>query len=57
MPPPAHALSAGSWEVESCDGRIICRFYDAQNFMAGFGVAPHEAAVRTELMAAYGKSR
>jgi len=54
IPPPLHALEGGRWESEEIDGRMICRFYGADGAMAGFCVAPQDAATRTALLAAMG---
>jgi rubredoxin-NAD+ reductase len=57
IPPPLQAAAYGSWHEETENGRTICRFYDAQGLMAGFGVAPQEAAVRQLLLAGLGMAR
>lgn len=57
IPPPLLTAGTGSWEAETENGRTICRFYDAQGVMAGFGVAPQEAGVRQILMAGLGMAR
>jgi rubredoxin-NAD+ reductase len=54
VPPPLHAAATGYWEAEQNDARTICRFYDGAGVMCGFGVAPQEAGVRAELLAALG---
>jgi rubredoxin-NAD+ reductase len=54
VPPPLHALADGGWESEQNGTHTICRFYDAGGVMVGFGVAPQEANVRTELLSALG---
>lgn len=54
VPPPAHAVATGRWETEVDGGTTICRFFDAQGVMLGFGVAPQEAKIRQALMAALG---
>jgi rubredoxin-NAD+ reductase len=50
--PPAG--SAGAWRDTEDGVRTICRFYDADGVMAGFGVAPQEAALRQGLLAELG---
>lgn len=55
LPPPQHMKSNGDWRIESQNQRTICRFYDRDGVMSGFGVSPHEAAVRQALMAELGK--
>lgn len=55
VPPPMHSLSEGRWETETIGPRTICRFYDSEGRMAGFCVAPQDAAIRTVLMNAMGK--
>lgn len=57
VPPPPHALGAGQWQAETEGARTICRFYDAQGVMLGFGVAPQEAGVRQQLLAELGTKR
>ena len=54
VPPPLQAQIGGAWQDEEIDGRTICRFYDATGIMAGFCVAPQDAAIRSALMAALG---
>ncbi|WP_211460673.1 FAD-dependent oxidoreductase [Collimonas silvisoli] len=54
VPPPLHAVAAGRWETEQDGATTICRFFDAQGVMVGFGVAPQEAKIRQALMAALG---
>lgn len=57
LPVSLHATGAGQWHAETENGRTICRFYDAQGVMTGFGVAPQEAAVRQLLLAGLGMAR
>ncbi|MFC5476119.1 FAD-dependent oxidoreductase [Paraherbaspirillum soli] len=54
VPPPPHTVADGRWETEQDGERTICRFFDAQGLMVGFGVAPQETKVRQALMAALG---
>ena len=54
--PPPHTIGTGKWQTEERDARRICRFFDASGVMIGFGVSPHDNAVRQELMGALGKS-
>jgi rubredoxin---NAD+ reductase len=54
VPPPLHAVASGRWETEVDGATTICRFFDAQGVMVGFGVAPQEAKIRQALMAALG---
>ncbi|MBC7512804.1 MAG: FAD-dependent oxidoreductase [Herminiimonas sp.] len=54
VPPPLQAQAGGTWQDEEIDGRTICRFYDAGGIMAGFCVAPQDAAIRSTLMAGLG---
>jgi len=56
VPPPLHVLNTGRWHSETENDRTICRFYDDQDVLAGFGVAPQEAGVRQKLLAALGTS-
>jgi rubredoxin-NAD+ reductase len=57
IPPPAQSAGSGTWHEEMENERTICRFYDAQGVMSGFGVAPQEASVRQLLMAELGMAR
>lgn len=57
IPPPAGAAKSGQWDTEHDNGRTICRFYDEQGIMLGFGVAPHDAAIRQTLVSELGSSR
>ncbi|OGB22654.1 MAG: Rubredoxin-NAD(+) reductase [Burkholderiales bacterium RIFCSPLOWO2_02_FULL_57_36] len=57
LPAAMHAAGIGDWHAETANGRTICRFYDAQGMMTGFGVAPQDAAVRQSLMAGLGTTR
>jgi rubredoxin-NAD+ reductase len=54
MAPPPHTVATGRWETELDGATTICRFFDAQGVMVGFGVAPQEAKIRQALMAALG---
>ncbi len=56
IPPAPHIVAAGSWVDETtATSRSICRFYDANGVMEGFGVSPHDNAIRQELLAALGQ--
>ncbi|RJG05311.1 FAD-dependent oxidoreductase [Noviherbaspirillum cavernae] len=57
LPPPPHAAANGNWHAADDGARTVCRFYDEQDVLVGFGVAPHEANVRTELLSALGTKR
>jgi rubredoxin-NAD+ reductase len=57
VPPPQKSLAQGSWHAVQDDKRTICRFYDADGVLAGFGMSHHEAAARQGLMAELGKAR
>ncbi|MCX7221270.1 MAG: FAD-dependent oxidoreductase [Burkholderiales bacterium] len=49
---PAPQLAAlGQWQCEQNEGITICRFYDAQQRMTGFAVAPQDAKQRAALLA------
>lgn len=56
IPPPRDALSGGQWLTEQQDERMICRFFDKDGVMQGFGVAPHDAASRQALLSQLGTS-
>ena len=55
VPPAQKSLVEGSWHASQDDKRTICRFYDAEGVLAGFGISHHEAASRQVLMAELGK--
>lgn len=54
VPPPVGATLHGAWQDSQLGERLICRFYDSAGVMAGFGVTPHEASIRQELLAELG---
>lgn len=54
LPPPLPAANAGNWHETSHGERIVCRFYDGDGIMRGFGLAPQEARLRQELMVELG---
>lgn len=56
---PVSPRSGGQWqetieEVQSDQTRTVCRYYDENGIMTGFGVAPQEASVRQGLLAEIG---
>jgi rubredoxin-NAD+ reductase len=53
--PLPHVAKTGNWIAEQRDKHHVCRFYDAEGVMLGFGVSPHDNAIRQELMAGLGK--
>lgn len=53
--PAPHLVAEGKWQDEAVNGKTVCRFYDTRGAMAGFGVSPHDNAIRTELLNALGK--
>lgn len=56
IPPAPHIVADGNWADETTEtGRNICRFYDANGVLEGFGVSPHDNAIRQELLAALGQ--
>lgn len=56
IPPAPHSVASGNWIDETTEtGRNICRFYDANGVLEGFGVSPHDNAIRQELLAALGQ--
>lgn len=57
IPPPVNAAKSGHWETEAANGRIICRFYDSHGTMRGFGVTPHDAAIRQALLNELGSAK
>ncbi|KRB92877.1 FAD-dependent oxidoreductase [Noviherbaspirillum sp. Root189] len=53
VPPPVGHTNGG-WH-ETRDGeRIVCRYFDHEGILLGFGVAPQEASVRQGLLAELG---
>lgn len=57
MPPPAAPTADGAWHETRLGERIVCRYYDGEGTMTGFGVAPQEASIRQSLLAELGSSR
>jgi rubredoxin-NAD+ reductase len=57
VPPLQKSLAQGGWEVEQDGKRTVCRFYDADGVLAGFGLSHHDAASRQALTAELGKAR
>lgn len=53
--PAPHLVAEGKWQDEIVNGKTVCRFYEAGGAMAGFGVSPHDNAIRQELLGALGK--
>jgi rubredoxin-NAD+ reductase len=47
---PAPPAAPGAWHASIEDGRTICRFRNPQGMLLGFGVAPHDAAIRQRLL-------
>jgi len=56
VPPPLEAAGTGQWLSTTENSRTICRYYDAQSVMRGFGVSPQEAAIRQSLLDELGRS-
>jgi rubredoxin-NAD+ reductase len=54
LPPPQQVLAEGTWHATVENNRTVCRFYDAQGVLAGFGISHHEAAIRQLLMVQLG---
>ncbi len=57
LPPPINVAKTGSWHAQEDGAKIICRYYDEQGLMCGFGVAPQDAASRQLLIAELGSLR
>lgn len=51
VPPGIKDLAAGRWETELIEATTISRFFDADNRLSGFAVAPQDARLRTRLLA------
>ena len=57
IPPAQKSLANGTWEAFIDDKRTVCRFYDADGLLSGFGISHHDAATRQALLADLGKPR
>ena len=57
LPPSVGTAKTGTWHAQEDGARTICRFYDDNDVMCGFGVAPQEAAVRAQLIGELGSLR
>ena len=57
MPPPALPNADGAWHETQYGERIVCRYYNSDGTMVGFGVAPQDASIRQALLAELGSSR
>ena len=57
VPPAPASLAQGKWETTQDDKRTVCRFYDANGVLAGFGLSHHDAASRQALAAELGNTR
>ena len=49
--PAPHLAALGRWQHEQTDGINVSRFYDVNDRMKGFAVAPQEAKIRASLLA------
>ncbi|MFZ6816463.1 FAD-dependent oxidoreductase [Undibacterium sp. Rencai35W] len=56
VPPGIKDLAAGRWETELIEATTISRFFDADNRLSGFAVAPQDARLRTRLLAELAES-
>jgi len=56
VPPVQKSLAEGVWHTTQDDKRTVCRFYDANGVLAGFGISHHDAASRQALTAELGKT-
>lgn len=54
MPAPMALSASGTWRAIEHGGRTICRFHDGSGMLVGFGVAPHDASVRQQLLVELG---
>jgi len=53
--PPPQGTASGTWHTATDEQqRTVCRFYDGNGVMQGFGVAPQDAAARQGLLAELG---
>jgi rubredoxin---NAD+ reductase len=57
MSPPIGPKADGAWHETQYGERIVCRYYNGEGTMVGFGVAPQEAGIRQALMAELGSSK
>ena len=57
VPPPQKSLAEGSWQAGQDGKHTVCRFFDENGVLAGFGISHHDAASRQALMAELGKAR
>jgi rubredoxin-NAD+ reductase len=55
VPPPINAKEKGRWVEQQEGEKTVCRFFDENNVMGGFGVAPHDMGIRQKLIAELGK--
>src|SRR5690606_12239097 len=53
--PHPQTVASGTWCVETADNRTICRFYDAEGVLTGFGTSPHDNTRRQTLLGELGK--
>ena len=53
--PHPQTVASGTWCVETADNRTICRFYDAEGVLTGFGTSPHDNTIRQTLLGELGK--
>lgn len=53
--PLPHSVANGTWSVEIIDNRTVCRFYDADGVLTGFGASPHDNPIRQTLLGELGK--
>lgn len=56
VPPPIGLKDKGTWVEERNGQQTVCRFFDENKVMAGFGVAPHDMAIRRKLLAELGST-
>ncbi|QJQ07384.1 FAD-dependent oxidoreductase [Undibacterium piscinae] len=49
--PPPQLAALGHWQHEQSGNITICRFFDAEQRMTGFAVAPQDAKLRAALLA------
>lgn len=54
MPPPAGINREKLWLETQVGTHIVCRYYDHEGVMVGFGVSPQETGIRQSLLAELG---
>jgi rubredoxin-NAD+ reductase len=56
VPPPVQLAGTGAWSSAQQGVHTICRFFDSEGILQGFGLAPQEAGLRQALLGELGKA-